>query len=472
MARSSPDPEAYRAHLADRLIRGGAFRGGHRERTQVLQRLARGSHHRDRVLAARCTDDPDLLAGLVRDRHREVRAYAATNPSTPAGLLAGAATDPVVLVRMAAATNRRTPGDALVVLAADPDVRVRRAVAGNHGAPAAAFRILLDDPDEVVQRRLGWNATVPGDVAVALDRAGEFPILAISDGTADLSPDHLRALASSDVDGYRYAVAEHPDAPADILEVLADDDGARPGRYIGHWIPIRSAVAANRSTPTATVARLADDPDPRVRAGAAENPGCPIEVLRRLVGDDASIVRLAAVRNRRTPARSVWRLVDDPEWSVRRAIADQERFSRKLRERAIPPPEPEPEPPVDPEPPRRRRAIQPPSPPPPPPPEPTPCDGETCTSTLCVAGLHVGDDVLDDLAPLASASREGGFPGGGDSAELHEVADDVYVGWSENGGWDALGRFPTFEAAERRWRGYYGIDDWEDDEDWDDDDED
>ncbi len=475
MARSSTgfDREAYRADLADRLIRGAAFRGGHRERAQILQRLAHSDDHRDRALAARCSPDPSLLEGLAGDRHREVRGAAALNPRTPAALLAERATDRVALVRMAAATNPCTPRDALLTLASDPDVRVRRSVAGNSSASAEAFRILVEDADAVVHQRLGWNVAIPGAVALRLDAAGEFPILAITDGVVDLAAEELRELAGSDVDQFRYAAAEDPDTPADVLEVLADDDGAKPGRYIGHWIPIRSAVAANRSTPTPTVARLAGDPDPRVRASAADNPGCPVDVLRLLVDDDASIVRLSAVHNPRTPARSVWRLVDDPEVSVRQAIADQARFSRKLRERAVPPPALEPEPEVQPEPPRRRRAIQPPSPPPPPPPEPTPCDGETCARTLCVAGLHVGDDVLDDLWAVASASREGGYPGGGDTAELHEVGDDVYVCWSENGGWSALGRFATFDAAERAWRDAYGIDDWEDeDEDWDEDDED
>tara|TARA_Y100001949_G_scaffold159907_1_gene151138 strand:+ start:389 stop:670 length:282 start_codon:yes stop_codon:yes gene_type:complete len=77
--------------------------------------------------------------------------------------------------------------------------------------------------------------------------------------------------------------------------------------------------------------------------------------------------------------------------------------------------------------------------------------------------VHIGNDILDYLEPVASASQESHYPGGGNSSELHEI-DGVYFAWSENGGWTGFGQFRSPEAAVAHWRDWYGIDDWE--EEW------
>jgi len=95
-------------------------------------------------------------------------------------------------------------------------------------------------------------------------------------------------------------------------------------------------------------------------------------------------------------------------------------------------------------------------------PSPRPCDGLSCPDLVCVADLHFDTEMLWDLGPIARASLEGMSPGGGDLAELYDLDDGIYVAWSENNGWNALGKFGTTEEATEKWRTWYGIDeDWQ-----------
>jgi len=309
---------------------------------------------------------------------------------------------------------------------------------------------------------VGTNEMAPADAAVVL--AGDssiFPVFAITDGVRSFSEEQLRELATSEVEQFRYAVAEHRNTPPDVLTDLADDDGVRPGRYIGHWIPIRAAVAENRNTPVEVLTDLATFPDGCVRWGVARNTRCTVDILLLMAADPDVRVRAAVAAHRSCRAAIGWQLSSDEDINVRRAVAGNSRFPKKLRDAALPPVEPLPPPPPPTSPIRTARYR--PQTEPEPDPVPTECDNESCASTLCVAGVHIGNDILDYLEPVASASQESHYPGGGNSSELHEI-DGVYFAWSENGGWTGFGQFRSPEAAVAHWRDWYGIDDWE--EEW------
>ena len=452
-------------YLTDAIRRlGGALRGPSvgGERDSILRTLAESDRPRRRATAAEWSKNPKQLSVLAADSIYTVRVVAAANPFTPGATLTDLADDRVSKVRLATAKNLSTPGTTLESLSLSGDHDIRTTVAGNWSTPPECLSHLSKDRIARVRQAVGTNEMAPADAAVVL--AGDssiFPVFAITDGVRSFSEEQLRELATSEVEQFRYAVAEHRNTPPDVLTDLADDDGVRPGRYIGHWIPIRAAVAENRNTPVEVLTDLATFPDGGVRWGVARNTRCTVDILLLMAADPDVRVRAAVAAHRSCRAAIGWQLSSDEDINVRRAVAGNSRFPKKLRDAALPPVEPLPPPPPPTSPIRAARYR--PHTEPEPDPVPTECDNESCASTLCVAGVHIGNDILDYLEPVASASQESHYPGGGNSSELHEI-DGVYFAWSENGGWTGFGQFRSPEAAVAHWRDWYGIDDWE--EEW------
>lgn len=88
--------------------------------------------------------------------------------------------------------------------------------------------------------------------------------------------------------------------------------------------PLCEAVAANPSTPSEALSRLAQDRRLGVRAMVAANPSTPSEALGGLVDLAArphARVRAAVAANPATPAAALERLSGDFEWRVRRDVA-------------------------------------------------------------------------------------------------------------------------------------------------------
>ena len=64
----------------------------------------------------------------------------------------------------------------------------------------------------------------------------------------------------------------------------------------------REIIGAHPRTSQRTLARLAEDPEPRVRAAVAENPSCSAALLGHLIGDTYTDVMRAARRNKKRRA--------------------------------------------------------------------------------------------------------------------------------------------------------------------------
>jgi hypothetical protein len=103
-------------------------------------------------------------------------------------------------------------------------------------------------------------------------------------GSQSCSPNMLEQLAHSDVDRIRLRVAENPNTPMDVLELLATDRNA----------DVRVAVGTNPSTPPHISYALAFDVDPNVRLGLAEDLNTPIELLDKLMEDENPYVSFRA----------------------------------------------------------------------------------------------------------------------------------------------------------------------------------
>ncbi|MFD8817843.1 hypothetical protein ACFV23_41755 [Streptomyces sp. NPDC059627] len=252
--------------------------------------------------------------------------------------------DPDLRVREILAKSDHVPADLRARLAADPEPEIRATLAQWWTrAPEPVRRLLLTDPEAAV--RAGACATYyrrlphpvpPADLLPALladpiTRAG-----AVRHCTPDA--DTARRLAADPDDGVRQELAEHPDLPPPLRDVLAEDPSLR----------VRFRIFARQDTPEPTRAAihaqiLSDAPladwltDPqtldddalerqlmnkltRLELSALRLPWVTADPLP-YVASPYACFRASAAQSGRLPAPDVTRLLNDEESSVRTAMA-------------------------------------------------------------------------------------------------------------------------------------------------------
>jgi hypothetical protein len=127
--------------------------------------------------------------------------------------------------------------------------------------------------------------TDPKQLATVIEASSSGGIWTLTD------PEFLSQLAKASDEATRYAVAQNPHTPGEVLEELAKEEGR-----------MRRAVAQNQSTPVAVLAALATDPMGYVRIAVARNASTPVEILEDLICDPESAVRFAVSENPSAPA--------------------------------------------------------------------------------------------------------------------------------------------------------------------------
>ena len=119
----------------------------------------------------------------------------------------------------------------------------------------------------------------------------------------------------------RLEIAKKPDAPIEVLIVLAED---------GHAF-IREEVARNEKTPADVLKTLAEDKENRVRAAVAANKSTPKETLERLTqNDQIALVRRAVATNENAPPEILSFLADEHNEDVLKAVAQNKNTPAKV----------------------------------------------------------------------------------------------------------------------------------------------
>jgi hypothetical protein len=171
-------------------------------------------------------------------------------------------------------------------------------------------RVLLDIAD---------HPDAPGDlVEEIIERAfaGDASLMATLAGIRRLPEASARRIAEHPASGVRSRLAtrRHGDLPDDVLLRLAKDEE----RHVRESL----AWAGGRKLPLEALLILADDEDAVIRRLIAENEGLPAAVLDRLASDVADGVRVAAAGNPALSERKLRELSKD-EFFVRRRIAER-----------------------------------------------------------------------------------------------------------------------------------------------------
>lgn len=241
---------------------------------------ALGHRHRDVRLAVAVRHDIDanLLPILVTDDDATIRETVAVHPSLHPSLGEMLARDRFECVRAAAATGNLTLA-AIELLSNDSRPGVRAALAGRPGLPRRIQRRLVDDTFVEVRRALAEHCTEPDLIIQLIEDITEIAVVAARSPHADA--DGLRIAARFEDPDVRRAVAEHPNLPADVVDLLAEDT----------W-QIRQVLAGNVNVEPGVLERLSTDASTRVRTAALTNPS---------IGDDALLAALASphLANRR-----------------------------------------------------------------------------------------------------------------------------------------------------------------------------
>ena len=127
-------------------------------------------------------------------------------------------------------------------------------------------------------------------------------------GKSPIMTELLVALSEVEDMGSRWAVAKNPHTPSEILAKLAKDEVNL----------VRALVATNPNTPVDCLYDLYED-EKIVRDGISGNPNAPAELLEKLAEDPDKLVRLRVAENPATPKDVLSKLAQDVDKDVSKA---------------------------------------------------------------------------------------------------------------------------------------------------------
>jgi hypothetical protein len=136
----------------------------------------------------------------------------------------------------------------------------------------------------------------------------------------NILPERLEDFSTHDYDLIRKGVAQNPNTPIPVLQMLATHP------TLGN----RRAVAQNPNTPTHLLHKLAVDSNTSVRSEVAKNLHTPLVILETLVDDESHFIRAALAKNPSVSEAILNRLFKDPEEDVRRSLIDHPRISAQM----------------------------------------------------------------------------------------------------------------------------------------------
>jgi hypothetical protein len=282
-----------------------------------------------------------MLPSAVHASDVDVRRLVAARPELSASDVEVLLFDADDRVRTVAAQHPAAPVDVLAFLLALDDLTVALPT-----VPPLVFDRLLGSADG--QARLGQRSDLPSEMAASMAAATAWTVRRAIAASPSLPADVAFTLALDLDRDVRAAVAANPHAPADVVALLRSDDDsivrdacpagaaaevsrAELGRLEQDGERGRVLAAAQANAGRTRLARLAIDPNWKVRRACARNPMTSPAVLSRLAGDGDRDVRAAAAGNPTTAVAVCKRLAADGDDLVRASVAATTRDRATLR---------------------------------------------------------------------------------------------------------------------------------------------
>ncbi len=211
---------------------------------------------------------PELLMKLAQDESPQVRQAVASKANTSVTILFVLALDEDSEVRQKLASNSNTPITILERLAQDTAPSVRQAVVNNNNTPVALLEQLAHDDNLEILKAIAQNPHTPAQLRQSLQyrlRANISPTLNGLSRLYNPETDDLPLLLSEYVHSstpfVRFVSLMHPLTPIPSLN---------QGSQSLFWLE-RYAVANNPATPVEILQQLAQDSNRVVRAAAKSN---------------------------------------------------------------------------------------------------------------------------------------------------------------------------------------------------------
>jgi len=217
------------------------------------------------------------------------------------------------------AQNPQTAPADLVQLARSLDEYVREDAARNPGLPAEVARELLMDESILVRSAAAEHPQADADLIELLSRAEETtmavpPEEALPDDPA-LSSEELESLFAGGPYARMLAAQQLVLSPSELERLWATGD-----RFL------REGIAKNWSRPDTLLEAMARDVTPEVRAEAAREEKLPVDLIVALLSAPHPDVLSGAARNPKARAAA------DPERFVRHSVAGNPSTPRSLLE--------------------------------------------------------------------------------------------------------------------------------------------
>lgn len=255
-----------------------------------------------------------VLYHLCHDREPRVRSGVALNPNLPESVLKILMQDDHGWVKISIIMNHNTaPLERLVDMSNDTSEAARMVVAENPRTPELVLLKLADDPSNQVKESLARNLNLPIKVAWKLGKEGNCDIrqsLAHNPAVpAEILYYLLQHAKQGDINVI-VGVAYNPNLTKNLTDYLLSH----------HYRQINNCLAKNEVAHSEALAKLAEDPDPEIRALVAQHPTTSLATLTKLSNDKEIYVQLHVTWNPNTPGNVLAKI--DAQLSDRKGYRD------------------------------------------------------------------------------------------------------------------------------------------------------
>jgi len=260
----------------------------------------------------------EKAAGVLRTLDRSTLRLMTESEEADPDLLHALSTHKDIQIREHISWHHNTSSETLHDLSKDTESSVREQVARNFNTPTEVLSELGSGKNMAVKAAVATNSNTSPETLHTLSREGAHDDTSLGRFVAsnrNTSAKTLWELAGSSEATTREVVAEHPNAPPELLQTLATDEAH----------DVVHAIASNKSTPPETLHALSESFGDVV----VKNPSTSSETLHSLYNVDNKFMRADIARHPSTSPETLHELASDENSMVMLAVMENDNTSPK-----------------------------------------------------------------------------------------------------------------------------------------------